>query len=666
MTTRERIQFTSMSRVNNARAILLLASIYTRNPLEILAQYVENSIDAGAYEVVVEMRSDQILISDNGSGMTPSVLPGDKEILEMHLKDAEGGKPLLEDVRELMSEVSRRSFQWMMECVAFSPKIPQVNVITTGPVRGLLGIGAAAFHQIANQGVWLTKPSLELAQQYWGARIKAEEVPVLRLTAPTTDSLEHLSSSYEVTETTESFTDPYWRAIKSGTIVEITQLKPGLEKIFRPQVLSDHLARRFGQDVLSGRVSITIRGSLTTDPNQARVRELRVQPVVYKGIPAVSKTTAYLNPDTQGDPFELEIYYNPSGRASTGLMLRRLGSDVAKVADLPDFQTYPWNLPLSGYVEFPAVTERRAPWNPDKSMPLPSRVQEEWQQVVWAFAPMIENIVREMEEGTRNQRLRDYAAVAEEATANAIRELPLFQDALPGVLVGRGKGKGGGHRQSRVEDRIIASVTDEHSRGVQGIAIELRQGNKPVETRTTGKSGAISFGRFDPGMYALRVVSLPKEVRLTGSGDQKFRLTKDQPGIRETFRVVTGEQKPEPRRIPTVRVEFTSWDDVGTLYRTDRFEQYGVIEVNIQADDVKEAVQAVIDDGDYEHLDVVTAQVEGMVITMNTLVGELPYLCHEASRLVVKLHHHLRLADEVRKRRSQRQGQGSTAIKKRR
>jgi len=584
------------------------------------------------------------------------VLLADKQTLDQHLEDAEQEKPILADVRELMSQVSRRSLQWMMECVAFSPKT-QVLANTAGPVRGLLGIGAAAFHQIANRGVLLTRPSHELAKQFWGSSIKADDIPVLRLDAPTTTRLNNLNSRYDIIATTESFKDSYGRPIKSGTIVQITELEPGLDRAFRPQAICDHLARRFGQDILDGRVAITIRGSLATDPSQARVREVKVLPVVHRGIPAVPMTTAYLNPDRQEDPFELEVFYNPSGRGSTGLMLRRLGSDVLKLTELPEFQVYPWNLPLSGYVEFPAVSESRARWNPDKTTPLPSKTYEEWQLAVQAFALMIENVVKELEAGVQNQRLKEYAVEAEQATTDALRELPAFQDILWGTVRRKG-GKGTGIRTPRVEDRVIAAVVNEHGRGIQGVTIELLDRiSNPIETRTTGKSGTVSFGRFDLGYYTLRVTGLPKDMRLDGAGEQRFRLTRAQPGIRETFRVITGEPKPEVPRIPTVRIDFVAWDDIGTLYRTPQFRDLGIIDVNLQADGVRDAVRSVIDDGDYERLDVIVAQVEAAVITMNTLDGDNAYLFHENVRLAMKLHEHLRHADASRKRRSHRQRQ---------
>ncbi|MFH0823526.1 MAG: ATP-binding protein [Pseudomonadota bacterium] len=629
---------TGQVRVDLARVIEFLGKVPSAAGLG-LAEYVENGLDAGANEISIILEPNRILITDNGHGMVPGMLPDDKAFFTMFLQDIEEGTYTGYDIRTLLNKVSLMSMEWMMQNIAFSAKLPQEGK------RGLWGVGTQAFRQIADKATWYSRPSASLAKAFWGIDRRAVRIPVLELTPPTAEQLQRRDLGYTIKETEVPLLNHRGTAMISGTKVEICQLKPGIEANLRPAMLAEQLRASFGEEIRGRHLTLTIVDRVTEEGRRTKNgKEILVEPSVYRGILIVQET---MRVSVAGVtlPFEAELFFDPRGRDSKP-MLRRGSRDVRPLVDLEEFNRSPWNAGnLTGFVTFPQTQDESAVWSADKTTPLAGPTRNHWQKTVWQLAQKIEEAIAEIDARARDRHVTEQASRVVGALMEAVKKVDTFQDLLPFGVPERPRKvrKSAGRRT--MEKRTIATVLNEHNRGVDGITIQLISAGHVVAEKVTGASGAVSFGRQEHGHYRLQIVP-PKKGQVMEPRDYIFTLGSNMPGIRCVFHIHLGVPKPEQRKLSRISIWTHALDDPDRPYDASRLPIVGIVDINSEYEPVRRAIEG----RDDETLDVLMALYTALAITEYCLQGDPGFLFLQAGRLFTEMRAILRTVKRAERR----------------
>lgn len=577
-------QFTGNMRMVTPMALQALGTMYRFNT-EVLEQYVENGYDAGAKQVIVSLERNKVAIFDDGHGLVPKMSDEDYDTLQAYKTDIELGRltwevPLDVLFPELSDSPSLRSFQWMMECIGLSSK----KFSHESQSRGIKGIGALSFQQIANRAVWHSKPSSELALAYWKEGSTAKNPPTHMLMGATSDELRKQILGYRI-ESTDPLKDPLsGEEVSSGTLVELTQLREGIERSLRPPQVIRSLQERFGNDIKGGRLQILVVDKMTEAGLSSGGIISEVPPAIYPGT-LIFNTQAALRGGR--GPFEVELYYDPLGRALYPKLARK-GSEVCPITQLPDFNKSPWNVgKLSGIVSYPDLSDEEAPWDAQKSLPLAGPVFNQWQRRVWEMADNIQMEIDKIDESLRLSQLEDFSKVLGQATVEAMRDIPEFAD-----IVVRSKKSTTTKRPQKPDERVIAVVLNENDDSVAGAGIELRRtsDNELIRPAVTKRSGLVSLGKNPHGRYRLKLTELPEGAVVNGLAEYTINLNSSMPGARAIFRVINGEpERPKPKPISQITPFFHSWPNIDEPY-VQRL-QYGIVEINKDGVALKEANQ---------------------------------------------------------------------------
>ncbi len=567
-------------RTVEARMFLYIAQSI-ESPVHALAEYVDNAIDAGAKNVWVVLARDHIVIADNGEGMVPWIMPDDKAMLGMFFEDiAQGRQPGYEDVRVLMDKRSLQSLEWMMRCVSLSPKIPQRN----SNARGMRGIGGTlAFLRIANRAVWLTKPHPRLAKEYWSGmpaefRVQVKKTSAFQLLPPTKNDLEANLVRFQIEAVSDSIRAPDGEELLHGTVVEIKELDPEIEMGLRLPLIVDQFRSRYGEDVRTNRVHLTLIDRISDEGRRTSGgRAIVIEPPQYKGV-LIHKGDLWL-PKAEAS-FGVEIYYDPKA-TNARPMLRRRGSNLRPITDLPEFNCPPWNSGrLAGFVDFPSIpSKEEGLWTTDKRMPVESPTRNHWQEAVNGIGPAIEAEIARLQDTQRKRKSDELANRVATALADSMKELAQFRDVLPqSRLANPPSGTRG--KNPMPLDRVTAVVFNEHNRGVEGIKIQLYRGSELMADKITGRSGELSFGKLGSGKYRVRAtVEGDSPATFLEADSYRFEIDGEtRLGFRALFRVHEGTPAPETRRLPRIVVLPTTFDDPTLLWRSRL--QLGAIDVN--------------------------------------------------------------------------------------
>lgn len=573
-------QFTGTMRIlRTADSLTSLGTMYPHNT-DVLEQYVENGYDAGATQVIVVLEKNRIAIFDDGHGLVPRMSPDDYDTLGAYKEDLDSQKisgdlPFEILFPELSDSPSLRSFQWMMECIGLSSK----RISHETQTRGIKGLGALSFQQIANRAVWYSKPRTDLALAYYKHQEVAQNPPTAVLRSPTVDQLRNQIIRYEISET-EPLKNPFLgEEVQSGTLVELTELREGVERSLRPNSVIRSLQERFGNDIRIGRLKIQVIDRLSNEGESVT----EVPPSTYPGM-LIFHTESALRGGK--GPFGVEVYFDPLGRALYPKLARK-GSEVCPITQLSDFNRYPWNSGrLSGLVSYPDLSDEEAPWDAQKSLPLAGPVYNQWQKRVEEMVGDIETEIEKIEEERRSTQLEEFSKVLGQEMVEAMREIPEFRD-----LVVRPKREVGKKRPQKPEDRVIATVTNEHDDSVIGARVELwtTSPTELVRSAVTKRSGVISFGRNPYDRYRLRIAELPTGAVIDGMDEYVFNLRASMPGVRENFRVINGEPpRPKPKPINQITPYLHGWSNTDEPY-IQRLE-FGVVEINTEGVELREAI----------------------------------------------------------------------------
>lgn len=568
-------RFTGSMRVVTPMALQAMGTIYRYNT-EVIEQYVENGYDAGAKEIIVSLERGKIAIFDNGHGLVPRMTQEDYDTLSAYKADIEAQKipwelPLEVLFPELVDSPSLRSFQWMMECYGLSSK----RISNEPRARGAKGIGTLSFQQIANRVIWYSRPSSELASKYWHSSILSQYPPTHYLRSATVEELRRHVISYEI-DSADSLKDPLGRDARSGTLVELTELREGIERSLRPPQVIRSLQERFGNDIRSDRLKILVVDRVTDEGIKTGGQILEVPPATYPGT-LIFKREASLR--SGRGPFDVELYYDPLSNRFFPKLLRK-GSEVCSITALLDFNKHPWNIgKLSGIVSYPDLPDTEAPWDASKSLPLAGPVYNQWQRRVWEMAEEIQKEIEKINEDLRLNQLEDFASILSRETVEAMSEIPSFAD----LVIKKKSVTQKGRKPRGPETRVIATVLNENDDGVSGTKINLHNASNDelIREAVTKRTGVVSLGRYPFGRYRLRLTELPEGARIEGMDSYLFNLSVNMPGIKEIFRLITGEPKrPRPRPINQIEPFFRKWANVDEPY-TQRLE-YGVVEINTE------------------------------------------------------------------------------------
>lgn len=573
----------TMKIARTADIVASLGRMYDKNTA-VLEQYVENGSDAHAKNIMVILEKSRISIFDDGHGLVPKMTPDVLGLLEAYKEDLDAGKieenlPFEVMFSELEDSPSLKSFQWMMECIGLSSKKISHDTHT----KGIKGLGTLSFQQIANRVVWHSKPAPDLALAYYKDPEIAQHPPTVMLQAATAAKIERQNLSYEMSDA-DPLKNPFLgEEVQSGTLVELTELREGVERSLRPGSVVRSLQERFGNDIRLGRLKIKVLDRVSSDSEIA----IEVPPSAYPGLLVLHRVSALR---AGRGPFEVELYYDPLGRGLYPKVARK-GSEVSSITQLADFNRPPWNIgKLSGLVSYPDLSDQESPWDPQKKLPLASGpVYNQWQKRVWEWVEEIEKKMGEIDEERRLSQLEEFSKTLGEEMVEAMRETPEYKDLVIKTTPPRPTPKQ--KRRKKIEDRVIVSTVNEHNDGVSGARIELLEASTKdlIREAVTGKTGTISLGKNPHGRYRLRLAEVPIGASIEGMSEYVVNLRDTMPGVRETFHVVNGEPKREQQKpIGRIIIFPQGWDDIDEPYR-QRLE-FGVIEINTEAPALREAI----------------------------------------------------------------------------
>lgn len=563
-------------------ALNALGTMYRHNT-EVLEQYVENGYDAGAQQVIVSLERNRIVIFDDGHGFVPTMSPEDHDTLQVYKADIASERlspdvPLEVLLPELSQSPSLHSFQWMMECIGLSNK----RYSHETRARGIKGLGALSFQQIANRAVWYSRPEAALARSYWHDIAMEQNPPTYSLRSATADELRWRMIRYEI-DPADPLKDPLGDEAQSGTRVELTELREGIERSLRPPQVIRSLQERFGNDIRAERLKILVVDRVTEEglrSDDGLVTE--VPPASYPGTLIFHRETALRG---GRGPFGVEVYYDPLGRALYPKLVR-MGSEVCPITQLADFNKSPWNNgKLSGLVSYPDLSDEEAPWDAQKSLPLAGPVYNQWQKRVWEMAENVEGEIAKIEDSLRLSLLEEFSSQLGRETIAAMQEIPEFAD-----IVVKAKRLTIPRQPARQEKRLFVTVLNENDDSVAGarIVLENASNSELIKSAITKRSGRISLGQNPYGRYKLRIDEVPEGATVDGMAEYILNLSVNMPGARETFRLITGEPKrPRPRPFNNITPFFHEWpSDEPYIQRLE----YGVVEINTEGSELRFAI----------------------------------------------------------------------------
>ncbi|GEM_PF-2258546 len=636
-----------------SRVLPFLAMLY-KNSVSVISEYVDNGLDAGANRIWVVVEPTKITVIDNGHGMVPGFLPEDAQTISMFFEDIEMGRMTADfDLRPLLHRASLCSLRWMMENIAFSPRL-LLGTDTSSVVRGMRGIGALAFRQIARSAVISTRPSKDLAQEHGGIVTSSGSIPLLVLVPPTEAQLNGFDTTYNVYDGSNlpegvevgSLEDPNGKALEHGTRIEISSLREGADRNLRPNLIVEHLRSRFSVELGRRRdLEIAVIDRATTAGRKsARGRIIKVDPPPLKGVEVHNATHYTLD----GKKFEVHIRWVVEGRAeSIGLV--RQGDVVTQLTDLPEFKRSPWDSgKLTGFVEFPSVppNEDGLHWSTDKHTLLDSPLRTQWRENLWHLEGDLKKSIVDVERASQQDDLRELQINLGAAADVGLSQVDVFGDI---EFIGKPTGPIGTRRPSSPPETIEATVFNEHNQGVEGVRVEVTRGGDLVQRKDTGSSGRLSFRNPERiGVYRVRMFC-PRNAIVLGETFYEFRFPRER-GIRAVFRLQTGAPAPQARTRKKLTPWFEHMSNPDVLYSLDYMDA-GRLQINLGETEMNRAIKS----GDMEERNRLACQYMAMALTQYCLPEQQPeQLFLHSSRLCSAIYRNFRERSATKTTISQR------------
>lgn len=580
-------------RFNFQQARLLQIVSRVQNSIAaILYEYVENALDARATEVLISLSPTKIIITDNGHGMVPYITPDDKAVLEVFFEDiSRGNIDPTDDVRNDISEPSKKSLEWLATSIGWSGKLPEQNLL------GRLGIGGQGFRQIANSASWVTKPDQELAMEYWGkSSTEAKNPPVYTLNPPTVSMVDAYQVDYKISSASPGapFLDATGKTLRSGTRVEISEIRPEALSGLRIRELERQLSERYGAKIHELGCTITIVDRISEEGKKSQKGILiPIRETALHGVLVYDQEV-----NLKGmEPFRVFIMYDANGRG-LHVKYRQAGVDKMDI-DLPQFHEFQGTIlgsgKLNGYISYPGGPDALHDLN--KGVPSPGRIRSRWAEVVLLVLDQVADQIQKLEDTARNQTLSKAAQEISAKISEAISEIEGFDDLQIGTPDPKKKPEKTTKpsKPSKPDERVTVRVQNEHGKGIAGVKVELFCKGKLIKSSTTGSAGEISFGRIleecGAGRYELRITVSEGVKLLDAYPFAKFDLDAGHPSKRHIFHLLTGELAPQVNKLPRLRPMLSAFEgsDAQLLWRTPRIEA-GLVDINSAHPDYQNAL----------------------------------------------------------------------------
>lgn len=628
-------------RLNQGVILYQTGAQYT--PIEAIRQLVENGLDAKAKNIWVDLHSDKIIVTDDGHGMVDTMADEDKALVNLffdYLETEPNSRERGRDPRDLLSEdnPSMKSLEWF-KYIAFSPKALK----KTQEDKGSKGIGTWAWLSFGNSSHYRTKPSSDLLNRRYGSEARDKADTTFVYIPPTSEDLiDNVSLQPKFFRSKDALMGPGNHKLDQGTRIEVSRLREGVYGSLKPRSLVSQLQDKFEIDLRNNNVKIFVIDRVTAEGRRSSKGVwIEVMPPIVQGWKCFDSKVFMPG----GANYYAKLLYDPDSKDSFPRVFRR-NAAVCTIKDIEELDVPPLNSgKLKGEIHVPNYSNDASLWDQHKKYFLPGSARHAWvQSIKKQVLPSLMEKIAEYDSQHRERSDSAFSKQVTEAILAALSEMPDFQDDPTGrVREGEVEVVLPPTAQTVTKPNIYVrvDVKNQYGKGVPGIKIVLLDNalQRTSLERTTAAMGSASFGRLEPGDYALLLDSA-KGVKAAGPRLARFTITEEIPGYHSEFRVVTEEDRPEesfdPRKI---RVEVREFDEKieGSRPWIQRLGIMNRIDVNKLHFEYMDAEQA----NDTPRKRFLVALYCASAFVEHTLSGDVDYMMMTQNELTSRIYRYL-------------------------
>lgn len=586
--------------VHRGRIVTYVGQIY-QTAFDVIGELASNELDAGASDLLVFLDPNRLIVGGNGNGMVPKFLDEDRSVINAFVE-----RPSSMSYDELVAKLGMASFhslEWMASCIALSEKYLRNDPTA----RGMKGVGSLAYLSIAKTQVITSRPSLDLAQRYWGTDTRTQqEVPVYSLIMPGADALNLGDLTAQILPV-GALRDPWNKPILTqGTWVEIAGLREKVIDQLKPSRVVEFLATTFAEELEKG-CKITVIDHITKDGKSrdyAGGIPLTVQPPSMRMAPIIDVIAV----TEKGEKFKVTLYHDPNARAV--VLVRRRGKNFP-ITNIDEFNRSPWKSgEWLGYVHFLDLPPRQADrvWDTSKGRPLPTAEKVRWMRTLRTYEPAMLEHMEKVRARSMDKATQQISRALTDAISKAVNDMDFLRDeSILTVAVKRDRHPAKESDSTRSHDALTrqinyvrGSVMSEHGEGVVGVALQLWQGNEMLEEKMTGLGGHTAFGqhqdgKYPDGKYVMKMV-VPHGMNPVNNQTQEDVILhhEHRPGAEIIFHLKTNEGPKVMSKLSSVRIEtwFRAGIDPEEPYQHRFGEGHAILIINLDGEALKPALDA--------------------------------------------------------------------------
>jgi hypothetical protein len=300
---------------------------------------------------------------------------------------------------------------------------------------------------------------------------------------------------------------------------------------------------------------------------------------------------------------------------------------------------------MNGPLDGPIIAGEDLVWDSPKTGLLPSKARDEWEDLLeFVVGPDRAEEIEEIEEKLGRKDSDLLARDLQEALARAMSESELFAGASFPGLERPSRPRGPNKPEKVINPYVIARVVSEHGTPVEGVRINLL-GDDVESSNITGLSGAVQFGRQDPGYYELWM-EVPEGMLAWDDIDvYEFEIIeRDNPKADFTFKLITNRERDVNSRTSKLNLTVAELPDSGIAYELGT-GRGNVIVINSGYDELLRAK-------DDAAKNAVRAMQASSAVVELCLRGTPSFLMQELNHLFPKVHEAFR---DLRKTRKQKE-----------
>ncbi len=639
------ISTTVQLRFHKARMIRYAGQVY-RHPFDVITELVSNELDAGGKHLMVYLHPSRIIVIGDGEGMVPKFLEADRQAIYEFLE-----APHAMSYDELVAKLgvaSLHSLEWMATCIALSEKFLRND----RDARGMKGVGALAYLSIAKQQVITSRPSLDLAQRYWGIDLKIQQaVPAYSLLLPGADALDSGDLTGFI-QCVKALRDPWGKPmLTQGTRVEITDLRERVIDQLKPKLLVEHLARTFSDELESG-IKIQVIDHCTREgqsrdfaggiPHDVQPPSQRIAPFINE----IARTDA-------GETFRVTLYHDPHGHAVPQVRRKGKSFDITLIDGL---NRSPWSSgEWFGQVHFLDLPPRRADklWDTAKGSPLPSAERNRWIKALRRYEDAMSKHMEEDRRRSQDESTQHIRRALNDAISKAVKDMDFLRDESILTVAGGHERPAKEGSSSRSHDALTrkinyvrGSVMSEHGEGVVGVTLQLWQDLEMLEEKSTGLGGHTSFGqrqdgKYPDGRYMIRIVVPQGMAPVNNKIQEEFVLHHEhRPGAEIIFHLQTNAGPRVKSKLSSVRIEtwFRAGIDPDEPWQHRFDEGHAILIINLDG----EALKPALDAKDYDRVRLLLSVYTANALCDGFVEGPKQMVLLYASRLAARIDLYLR------------------------